>query len=211
MQVKVCGMTQLDQLLQLNEWGVPYAGMIFYEKSPRYVKNFSLHPLDLKREKWQLKKVGVFVNESLEAILQTVEEWGLDMVQLHGDETPKFCEQVSEHVKTIKAFRLGENEDIEWKVYPYREFVDLFLFDSGGKGVYGGTGQKFNWASLQKTRTGKSFMLSGGVGPEDVREVRSFVIHQPEMIVVDVNSKFEISPGVKNMEKIKTFINALNH
>lgn len=211
MQIKVCGMTQLDQLLQLNEWGVPYAGMIFYEKSPRYVKNFSLDPLDLKREKWQLEKVGVFVNESLESILQTVEEWGLDMVQLHGDETPKFCEQVSEHVKTIKAFRLGENEDIEWKVYPYREFVDLFLFDSGGKGVYGGTGQKFDWGSLQKASMGKSFMLSGGVGPDDVHEVRAFAAIQQEMIAVDVNSKFEISPGVKDMEKLKIFLNALNH
>lgn len=214
MRVKVCGMTNLDQLLQLNEWQVPFAGLIFYDKSPRFVGKFDLQPADLRKEKWQINKVGVFVNASLDTILKTVDEWHLDMVQLHGDETPKFCEQVSEHVHTIKAFRLGEDEAIEWKLHPYQEFVDMFLFDSGGSGTnaaYGGTGKKFNWTALEKAKINKSFLLSGGIGPDDVELVRSFKVVQPEMFAIDLNSKFELTHGVKDMNMIRTFLNALNN
>ena len=210
MKVKICGMTQFDQFVQLNDLGACFAGIIFYEKSPRYVKKFNLDPIDLKRENWQLKKVGVFVNETLDTILKTVEEWGLDFVQLHGDEPPKFCEQVRTYVKTIKAFRLDRVADIEWKVYPYIDFIDLLLFDSGGNGSYGGTGQKFNWNVLEQNSIGKPFLLSGGIGPDDITQVKSFASFQQDMIAVDVNSKFETSPGIKDMEKVRLFLNGLN-
>ena len=214
MRVKVCGMTQLDQILQLNEWNIPFAGLIFYEKSPRYVRKSNLQPAHLTKEKLQLNKVGVFVNESLENILRTVDEWHLDMVQLHGDETPKFCEQVSEHVHTIKAFRLMEGEDVEWKLHPYQEFADMFLFDSGGTGknaAYGGTGQKFNWSALEKVSINKPFLLSGGIGPDDAATVKEFAQHQSALFALDLNSKFEITPGVKDMNLIRSFLNALNN
>ena len=172
--------------------------------------NQNYHTIDLKRENWQLKKVGVFVNETLDTILKTVEEWGLDFVQLHGDEPPKFCEQVHAYVKTIKAFRLDGVADIEWKVYPYIDFIDLLLFDSGGNGSYGGTGQKFNWNVLEQNSIGKPFLLSGGIGPDDITQVKSFASFQQDMIAVDVNSKFETSPGIKDMEKVRLFLNALN-
>ena len=213
MRVKVCGMTSLEQILQLDEWGVPFAGMIFYEKSPRYVKKFNLSAIDVRREKLKINRVGVFVNESVDNILKTVEEWRLDMVQLHGDESPKFCEQVSNHVHTIKAFRLSADDPVEWKVYPYQAFTDMFLFDSGTTGAtpaYGGTGLKFNWDSLQKADLRKPFMLSGGIGPDDVAAVKAFAAAQKDMFAVDVNSKFELSPGFKDMTLIRSFLNELN-
>lgn len=211
MRVKVCGMTHMDQILQLNEWDVSFVGMIFYDQSPRYIKKFDLQPVDLRREKLKIRKVGVFVNESLERILEIIDEWALDMVQLHGDETPKFCEQVREHVRTIKAFRLMEQEDIIWKIHPYQDSVDHFLFDNGGKGTYGGTGEKFNWTALEKIKTGKSFMLSGGIGPDDVSYINDFASIQQEMFAIDLNSKFEQTPGVKDMNLIRSFLNALNN
>lgn len=214
MKVKVCGMTQVDQILQLNEWGIPFVGLIFYDKSPRYVKTAAVKSTDLTKEKLAIKKVGVFVNESEENILRIVEEWQLDWVQLHGDETPKFCEQISAHVPTIKAFRLTENEDISWKLHPYQECVDMFLFDSGGTGknaAYGGTGEKFNWKTLENATIGKPFLLSGGIGPEDVDVVKRFSSLQQDLFALDLNSKFETSPGVKDMDKLRIFLNALNY
>lgn len=211
MKLKVCGLTQLDQLKQLDEWGASFAGMIFYDKSPRYVKKFNINQHDLKREKCQLKKVGVFVNESVDIILKTVDEWGLDMVQLHGDESPKYCEQVSEYVQVIKAFRLSGVNDVIWKVHPYLDFVDQFLFDSGGSGAYGGTGEKFNWGLLENLPIGKSFLLSGGIDADDLNQINSLASTQQELIAIDVNSKFELSPGIKDMVKIKSFLNVLNN
>lgn len=217
MRVKVCGMTSLEQIRALDEMGVEFAGMIFYPKSPRYVKKFHLSPLDLKREKFNISKVGVFVNAGLDEILKEVDQWRLHMVQLHGDESPKFCEQVSNHVTTIKAFRISENDDLEWKLYPYHPYVDMYLFDSGWSANatrpanYGGTGIQFDWEILEKAKIVKPFFLSGGIGPEDVDLIKKFERKQKNIFAIDVNSKFEISPGVKDMEKISQFITDLRN
>lgn len=216
MRVKVCGMTSLEQIRALDALDVEFAGMIFYPKSPRYVGKFPLSPSELKKEKLNINKVGVFVNAELDEILREVETWRLHIVQLHGDETPKFCEQVSNHVTTIKAFRVSEDDDLEWKLYPYHPFVDMYLFDSGWSGnaskpaAYGGTGMHFNWDLLQKTRMAKPFFLSGGIGLEDVESIRQFETKQKNIFAVDVNSKFETAPGIKDMEKITSFLKALN-
>jgi phosphoribosylanthranilate isomerase len=117
MRVKVCGMTQLEQVRKLDEEGVDFAGFIFYSKSPRYVgRHFKAE--QLKRAKLRLGKVGVFVNSPYDELLRQVDEFGLDMVQLHGDETPRFCEQVANYVNVIKVFRLGEDDPIDWLVRP---------------------------------------------------------------------------------------------
>ncbi len=218
MRVKVCGMTRLDQILQMDEWGVQFAGLIFYPKSPRHIKKFHLSAIDLKREKMNINRVGVFVNESLDEILKTVDAWRLHMVQLHGDESPKFCEQVSNHVNTIKAFRVGESDNVEWKIYPYHEYTDMYLFDNGWAGnasqdkaaVYGGSGQHFNWSQLEKVRVGKPYFLSGGICPEDAGRLKVFAGEQRDLFAVDVNSRFEVSPGVKDMNKLKLFLDELN-
>lgn len=214
MRVKVCGMTRLDQIQQLDEWGVEFAGLIFYPKSPRYIKKFHLSAIDLKREKLKINTVGVFVNEDLEEILRTVDTWRLSMVQLHGDESPKFCEQVSNHVTTIKAFRVGEGDNMEWKIHPYNEFVDMYMFDNGWVGnastnkaaAYGGTGHQFNWHSLDGVQIRKPFFLSGGVDPADGQKVKAFAEAHKNFFAVDVNSRFETEPGNKDMNLVRSFL-----
>ncbi|WP_336517511.1 phosphoribosylanthranilate isomerase [Pollutibacter soli] len=197
-------MTKIDQVRSLEEAGISFAGFIFYPKSPRYVEKSGLQAADLKRERININRVGVFVNASAQEILKTVDEWRLHMVQLHGDESPKFCEIISNHITTIKAFRMSADDNVGWKIYPYMDVVDMFLFDAVGVG-YGGTGQQFDWKMLDSATIGKSFFLSGGIGPSDVQAVRDFSAGKPEMFAVDINSKFEIGPGDKDIDKIIQF------
>jgi phosphoribosylanthranilate isomerase len=204
MRIKVCGMTRTDQLHRLEELGVTFAGLIFYPRSPRFVGKFSLTAADIKKEKLNINKVGVFVNATEEEVLRTVDEWRLQMVQLHGDETVKYCERISNHVNTIKAFRIAPDDNVPWKLNPYREVTDMFLFDSVGSG-YGGTGLQFDWTLLGDARIGKPFFLSGGIGPEDTARLKVFSVRQPDLFSVDVNSRFEISPGVKDMKRVEEF------
>jgi phosphoribosylanthranilate isomerase len=204
MRIKVCGMTRLDQVRALDELGVEFAGLIFYPKSPRFIKRFHLSAIDLKREKLQINRVGVFVNETAEEILKTVDEWRLQMVQLHGDESPKFCEQISDHITTIKAFRLGADENIEWKIHPYRESVDMFLFDTVGVS-YGGNGAQFDWSLLERAQIQKPYFLSGGIGPGDAERAMQFGVRNRDLFSLDVNSRFETSPGIKDMDLVRIF------
>jgi phosphoribosylanthranilate isomerase len=208
MRIKVCGMTGLGQIRALDAMGVEFAGLIFYPKSPRYVKRFHLSAIDLKREKLQINRIGVFVNAEADEILRTVDEWRLHMVQLHGDETPKFCEHISNNITTVKAFRIGPDENIDWKIHPYREAADMFLFDTVGVN-YGGTGQQFDWSLLGKAAIRKPFFLSGGIGPDDADRVKAFAAEHKDLFAADVNSRFESSPGVKDMELLRNFVEQL--
>lgn len=206
MRIKVCGMTDLQQMHQLGTMGVEFAGMIFYHKSPRFVLKH-LNGEMVKRAKLKVYKVGVFVNASYDEILNHVENFGLDMVQLHGDETPRFCEKVSDYIQTIKAFRIGEDENIPWKVKDYYESCDMYLFDTLGAG-YGGTGKKFNWEVLKEAAINKPYFLSGGIEPGDAEAVKTFVNEEAakNLFALDVNSKFEVSPGVKDMGLVRSFV-----
>lgn len=209
MRVKVCGMTQIDQVEKLEELGATFAGFIFYPKSPRYVLRY-LNTSQLKREN-NINKVGVFVNAGADEVLQMVDECRLHMVQLHGDETPKYCERIADYVSVVKAFRLSDNDSIEWMVKPYMEVCDMFLFDTMGVG-YGGTGKKFDWQLLKGQNIGKPFFLSGGIEPGDDTALKAFE-QQPEatgLFAIDINSRFESSPGVKDLKKVKQFITRLN-
>ncbi len=206
MRIKVCGMTDLQQMHQLGQMGVEFAGMIFYHKSPRFVLKH-LNGEMVKRAKLKVYKVGVFVNASYDEILNHVENFGLDMVQLHGDETPRFCEQVSNYIQTIKAFRIGEDENIPWKVKDYYESCDMYLFDTLGAG-YGGTGKKFNWDMLKEAAIEKPYFLSGGIEPTDTAAIKTFANEEAarNLFALDVNSKFEVSPGVKDMGLVRKFV-----
>jgi len=209
MRIKVCGMTQLSQIEQLDDWGVDFAGLIFYPKSPRYVVKH-LSGEQFRRARVRLGKVGVFVHATYDEVMRQVEDYGLDMVQLHGDETPRFCEQLANYVTVIKVFRLAENDPIDWIVRPYEETCDMFLFDTLGVG-YGGTGKKFNWDILKTTTLNKLFFLSGGIEPEDAERLNLFA-NEPvskKLFSIDINSKFEIEPGIKDMEKIKKMMQEL--
>jgi phosphoribosylanthranilate isomerase len=206
MRVKVCGMTQLDQVRKLDEMGVDFAGFIFYQKSPRYVARH-LTGEKLKKEKLKLGKVGVFVNATYEELMKHVDEYGLDMVQLHGDETPRFCERVANYISVIKVFRMGENDPIDWIVKPFEDSCDMFLFDTEGAG-YGGTGKKFNWDALKNASINKLFFLSGGIEPADTEKLKIFSEERiaKKLFSVDINSKFEISSGVKDLKKVREFV-----
>lgn len=211
MRIKVCGMTLPEQVNALDEMGVDLAGFIFYDRSPRYVGN-KISAEKMKKIGGRIAKVGVFVNENFDKLMQTVESYRLDMVQLHGDESERYCERVANYVTTIKAFRLSDNDPIEWMIRGYHEGCDMYMFDTLGSG-YGGTGKKFNWATLKGVNINKLFILSGGIEPGDEEKLRAFENEDAtrKLFSIDINSKFEISAGVKNMEKVKAFVGNLKN
>jgi phosphoribosylanthranilate isomerase len=208
-RIKVCGMTSTQQVQELDEMGVEFAGFIFYPKSPRYVFK-SMPANEIKHIKGKINKVGVFVNADADQILKTVDDCGLNLVQLHGDESPGVCEKIAKHVSVIKAFRISDDDLIEWKVREYHESADMFMFDTEGAG-YGGTGKKFNWELLKEQNIGKPFFLSGGIAPDDAEKLKAFQKEEvaKNLFAVDINSKFEVMPGVKDMEKVKRFVEKL--
>ncbi len=209
LRIKVCGMTEPNQVDQLADAGVTFAGFIFYPKSPRYVLR-QMTTSQIRKEN-KLNKVGVFVNAGADDVLQLVDECRLHMVQLHGDETPRYCERIADYVSVVKAFRLSENDNIEWMIKPYMESCDMFMFDTMGSG-YGGTGKKFNWDQLKDLEIGKPFFLSGGIEPGDESRLIEFS-NEPvakALFAIDINSRFESSPGVKNMQLIRNFVDTLS-
>ncbi|MEY3541342.1 MAG: hypothetical protein RLZZ204_154 [Bacteroidota bacterium] len=208
MELKVCGITQLEQLLALQEIGVDYAGLIFYEGSPRFIGAHNLEATILNQNEITIKRIGVFVNAKEDEILEAVDDWKLEMVQLHGEESPVFCEKISNHVKTIKAFRVKEEESLAYKVAPYENAVEYYLFDAMGK-QYGGTGNKFDWKVIAEANIQKPFFLSGGLGPDDVADIQAFTQTNSNCFAIDVNSRFEVKPGIKNIEIVKTFAKRL--
>ena len=204
MRIKVCGITEVKQIKELESLGVDYAGLIFYPGSPRYVAAHGLDSSMLKKEKLNISKIGVFVNAPEEDVLRHVDTWGLDMVQLHGEESPTYCERISSHVKTVKAFRVNAAENLEYKVFPFKDSVEYFLFDTMGD-KYGGTGKQFDWQLVGDMVMDKPYFLSGGIGIEQAEAVTAFAGNQKNLYAVDVNSKFEVSPGLKNMDLVKQF------
>ena len=208
MRVKVCGITQEEQLVKLPETGATFAGLIFYPKSPRYVLR-QMTTSQIKKES-NVNKVGVFVNASVEEVLHMVDECRLHMVQLHGDETPRYCEKIADYISVVKAFTITDSDNIGWRIKDYMEVCDMFMFDTEGAG-YGGTGKKFDWGKLHDVAVGKPYFLSGGIEPTDVEKLKAFS-KLPEakgLFAIDINSKFELVPGVKDMDNIKKFIQQL--
>jgi len=182
-----------------------YLGFIFYPKSKRFVgmepsqKIMAIVPDSVKR-------VGVFVDEAPEKVLETVQNWNLDVVQLHGNETPEYCQQIQDLGITIfKAFSVDDQFDFEI-LNAYSGVCDYFLFDTKSQ-LPGGTGQKFNWQLLENYKVDVPFFLSGGISPDDLDAVLNF--RHPQLFGIDINSGFEISPGVKDKEKIEQFINEI--
>jgi phosphoribosylanthranilate isomerase len=206
MNIKVCGITQFKQLQQLEALNIDYAGLIFYKDSPRYMGD-KLSGKEVKQADFDLKKVGVFVNPSYSDLLDAIDEYGLDIVQLHGNETPEMCEELSGEVEVIKAFRITGDQsiNIDEMIMPYDAACDFYLFDTAGlKESFGGTGQQFDWGILKKAKIEKPFFLSGGIGPDDAAKVKAF--SHLDFFAIDINSKFETAPGVKDMAAILKFL-----
>ncbi|MBL7746206.1 MAG: phosphoribosylanthranilate isomerase, partial [Chitinophagaceae bacterium] len=203
MNIKVCGITEMKQLQQLDGLDIDFAGLIFYKESPRYIGD-KISKTELKKADFDLKKVGVFVNPEMIDVLDAIDDYGLDAVQLHGDESPEMCEDLSSEVEVIKAFRVTDGVDIDKLVAPYDAVCDYYLFDTGGlKESIGGTGKQFDWTILTKAKIEKPFFLSGGIGPDDAPKVKAF--KHPDFFGVDINSLFEKEPGVKDMSKVLNF------
>lgn len=209
MNIKVCGITQLEQLQELDEIGIEFVGLNFYKESSRYVGG-KISGEDVRDGDFDIRKVGVFVNENVNKVIKAIKEYGLDIVQLHGDETPEYCKQLSDEVEVSKTFRIGDETNIESLVEKFDDACDYYLFDTGGqKESLGGTGKQFDWDVLSKARIEKPFFLAGGIGMADLLRVKMF--NHPDLFAVDINSKFEIEPGVKDLDLVKMFAQVLRN
>ena len=222
MVIKVCGMRDAQNIREVSQLGVDMIGMVFYPKSPRYVEMQSSHAgiiPDYVKEDINIKsakspaRVGVFVDDMVQNIVTRVVNYHLDYVQLHGNEPREMCENlrltldpdIRPVIKIIKAISVSDASDIQ-KYKEYVGAVDLFLFDTKCKTV-GGSGQQFDWQVLEQYDGEIPFLLSGGIGPEDASRLHAF--HHPKCIGIDLNSRFEIEPGVKDVEKLKGFLNEM--
>lgn len=200
MHLKICGLREPDNIEAILDLHPDYLGFIFYVRSSRYAGRH-LDPV-FTREITQAKKVGVFVDEDRFQIEDTVDTFGLDLVQLHGSESPELCEQLrSQGLEVIKVFSVGESFDFA-ALAPYESVVDYFLFDTKGK-LPGGNGYAFDWRLLADYPSQKPYFLSGGIGPEHGQGLTDWQL--PQVHALDVNSKFEVRPGLKDVEKLRAF------
>ena len=204
MIVKVCGMRDAENIREVEALGIDLMGFIFWSKSSRYV---SEKPDYLPTK---CKRVGVFVDEDIETVKRIAEDYALDYIQLHGHESPEYCAQLK-GLKLIKAFNIATTEDFK-QTESYTGIVDYFLFDTKGKSV-GGNGDKFDWSVLSAYDDNTPFLLSGGIGPDDAEVLTSHFspLTSKKCVGIDLNSRFEIAPGLKDINKLKDFLNALNN
>ena len=201
-RVKVCGLTDAWNARQVAEAGADFAGFIFYPRSKRFVGETPHADLFMNIPA-HVKKVGVFVNEKKEKIIEIVRKYQLDLVQLHGAEPAGFCNDLRlEGISVMKAFGIGEDFDFD-RLTDYKDTCDFFLFDTRTI-LYGGSGIKFRWERLEEYKLKMPFFLGGGIGPLDVQKVRS--INHPGFFAADINSRFETAPGMKDIDIVKTFI-----
>jgi phosphoribosylanthranilate isomerase len=199
-QIKVCGMREPRNLEQLCALQPEYIGFIFYPPSPRFVGSRP-DPALFRIPGPDIKKVGVFVDEVLHRVEQAIERFGLDAVQLHGHESVKYCRQLAR--APVEIIKVLDPRGQALETGAFGEVADLFLFDSAGAGK-GGTGLKFDWNLLGDLNLQFPFLLSGGIGPEDAGRIRS--LDHRGFRGIDINSRFELSPGLKDMELLKRFI-----
>jgi phosphoribosylanthranilate isomerase len=201
-KIKICGMRDAKNIVEVGSLTPDYMGFIFYKDSPRYVGSEFQIPIDLLTS---VKKVGVFVNESLENILNAVKIHLLDFVQLHGDESVEICKKLKDvGIRIIKVFRVDDEFDFS-KTSAY-EVADYFLFDTKGKS-YGGNAKKFNWDLLKEYDNKIPFFLSGGIDSSSVEEI--LALKNLNLYAIDLNSGVELSPGLKSNTKVLEAINNL--
>lgn len=195
MVYKVCGMRNAENIREVSALGIDLMGFIFWPKSSRYVSEPpSYLPTDCKR-------VGVFVDASLEDIRQHIHDYQLDIVQLHGHESPEFAKALKLAI-IIKAFNIATAEDLK-QTKPYEGIVDYFLFDTKAQ-LPGGSGEQFDWSVLSQYEGTTPFLLSGGIGPDDAERIKAF--HHERCIGIDLNSRFELAPALKDVHQLKEFL-----
>jgi len=206
---KVCGMRDPDNIQALYKFQPDYMGLIYYPESSRYLLSDESFPLLPYSQHTQ--KIGVFVNESLERVSKLTEMYGLSLVQLHGKESPEYCEALSEQgTKVIKAFSIGK-EDFDFsQLEAYEPFCAFFLFDTKGK-LPGGNGYTFRWDMLHDYESEVPFFLSGGIGLDHLDRLENLLEKGLNIHGIDVNSQFEKYPAYKDMDKIRELVKWIEH
>lgn len=198
MRLKVCGMRELENISALSELDPNYIGFIFWSESSRFVDK-KTPPLDKK-----IIKTGVFVDATFDYILTKIKDHQLDAVQLHGQESCSYCKVIKDYgLKVIKSFSIKNTFDFN-NLEDYENSCDYYLFDTKGK-LPGGNGFTFDWKILNEYPSQKPFFLSGGIGVDNLNEIKKLVKTKLPIHAIDVNSKFETSPGNKNIELLKKF------
>ncbi len=204
MIVKVCGMRDADNIRAVESLGVDWMGFIFYPKSSRNVEALpSYLPKDVKR-------VGVFVDEDPLTVSLRVKQFGLEIVQLHGGEDPRYIGRIRAlcpGITVVKALSIASDKDLD-KASAYFGMVEYFLFDTKAK-LAGGNGVQFDWSILNSYRGTVPFILSGGIGPEDAARINAF--NHPMMEGIDLNSRFETAPALKDVESLKSFLSQIKN
>lgn len=208
MKIKVCGMRDEKNILEILEEPPDYMGFIFYEKSSRFVGNLSPHVTELIPA--YVGKTGVFVDASIEKVLENVKKYNLDFVQLHGKESTEYClalktKLIELNTGIIKVFSIGINFDFN-QLHKYDAYVDYYLFDTKGK-LPGGNGEVFNWEILLNYKGEKPFFLSGGIGPEHLEQIAKLDLKK--LYAIDINSKFETAPALKDHIKTMDFVTGI--
>ena len=201
-KIKVCGMTQPDNIRDVASCNPDYLGFIFYDKSKRFVGE-ELETEVLNGINPSIKKVGVFVNHSTLYIENKIKKYGLSLIQLHGDESVEQCKELKSKGYTIvKVFQVDNDFDFR-VIEPYKKQVDYFLFDTKSEG-YGGTGKKFDWSIFDRYDNEVPLFLSGGLDIESIEEIKK--LSKLNIHALDINSKFEVEAGKKDVDLIKKFI-----
>ena len=205
MKLKICGMKYPENILEVAALLPDYMGFIFWERSSRYFDG------QIPEIPKSIKKTGVFVNESVANIIEKILENNLQAVQLHGKESADFCLNLKSEfrkinlsqIEIIKVFSVADDFDFEL-LKPFENLCDYFLFDTKGK-LPGGNGTTFDWNVLQHYPSSKPFFLSGGIGLEEIDAVKEITKTNLPVYAIDVNSKFEIEPGLKNTKLLREF------
>ncbi len=216
MKKKVCGLKEKNNIREIIALNPDYIGFIFYKNSPRFVEDASLAEwIQSESELFEgIGKVGVFVNASIQSVLNNVHDYELDYVQLHGNESPEYCAELNNYweytsmrkAKIIKAFSIDSSFDFE-TTGKYEKHCAFFIFDTKSNQP-GGSGQQFDWSKLAEYKNMTPYLLSGGIKPEDAETIKG--LNFPQMIGVDINSGFEKEPGIKEAVLVEAFFRTLD-
>jgi len=202
MKIKVCGMRETENIRAIQKMSIDFMGFIFYPKSKRFVGENFIIPNQFNDE---IKKVGVFVDHNINEVVDLVATHSLDYVQLHGNENTSYIQELSERgIKIIKATGIKEGFNFG-SLKAFQPYVNYFLFDTSTS-QYGGSGLKFDWQILNDYTLETTYLLSGGIGPGDVEPIMGLYKKDERLLAIDVNSRFEIQPALKNVELLKDFV-----
>ncbi|RZP08533.1 MAG: phosphoribosylanthranilate isomerase [Flavobacteriales bacterium] len=200
MKLKVCGMKFSDNISEIESLKPDFMGFIFYKKSKRFFNESKLILND------KINRVGVFVNQEINEVIDNIKKYKLDYVQLHGEEDVRYCLSIKSICKVIKVFKIDDTFNFD-KVKKFENVSDYYLFDTKTN-LHGGSGKKFNWEILKNYNSKKYFFLSGGISENDIEEIKKIRKIYP-IIGIDINSKFELPNLKKDRDKIKSLIDKI--